>query len=98
MFNSRLEDKDGVEDNENHQILEQVKAFFELYEHNWFCNLDEFKDQRIASMAGRKTVYKDAVTFFRFTIGVSKRNMQKFQTKICDQLDDRKKIFAGRSQ
>lgn len=74
-FNSWLEDKDGVGDDENRQILEQVKAFFELHGHSRFFDLDGFKDQKIANMAGYKTVYKDAVTFFV--------SPSAFQNEIC---------------
>ena len=62
-FNSWLEDKEGVGDDENHQILEHVKSFFELHAHSRFFDLDGFKDQKISNMAGYKSVYQDAVTF-----------------------------------
>ena len=35
-FNSWLEDKEGVGDDENRQILEHVKSFFELHAHSRF--------------------------------------------------------------
>ena len=63
-FNSWLEDKEGVGDDENRQILEHVKAFFELHGHSRFFDLNGFKDQKVPNMAGYKLVYKDAVTFF----------------------------------
>lgn len=63
-FNSWLEDKDGVGDDEPRQILENAKSFFELHGHSRFFDLDGFKDQKISNMAGYKSIYKDAVTFF----------------------------------
>ena len=63
-FNSWLEDKEGVGDDENRQILEHVKAFFELHGHSRFFDLNGFKDQKVPNMAGYKLVDKDAVTFF----------------------------------
>ncbi len=63
-FNSWLEDKDGVGDDENRQILEHVKSFFELHGHSRFFDLNGFKDQKVPNMAGYKSVYKDSVTFF----------------------------------
>ena len=63
-FNSWLEDKEGVGDEENRQILEHVKTFFELHGHSRFFDLDGFKDQKVPNMAGYKSVYRNAVTFF----------------------------------
>jgi putative DNA primase/helicase len=63
-FNSWLEDKDGVGDDENRQIIDQVKSFFELHGHSRFFDLDGYSDQKIVNMAGYKRVYKDEVTFF----------------------------------
>ena len=63
-FNSWLEDKEGVGDDENKQILEHVKSFFELHGHSRFFNLDGFLDQKVANMAGYKSMYNDAVIFF----------------------------------
>jgi putative DNA primase/helicase len=63
-FNSWLEDKDGVGDDENRQIIDQVKSFFELHGHSRFFDLDGYSDQKILNMAGYKRVYKDEVTFF----------------------------------
>ena len=63
-FNSWLEDKEGVGDEENRQILEHIKTFFELHGHSRFFDLDGFKDQKVPNMAGYKSVYRNAVTFF----------------------------------
>ncbi len=63
-FNSWLEDKDGVGDDENRQIIDQVKSFFELHGHSRFFDLDGYPDQKIHNMAGYKRVFKDEVTFF----------------------------------
>jgi putative DNA primase/helicase len=63
-FHSWLEEKEGVGDDENKRILDQVKAFFELHAHSRFYDLDGFKDQKINKMAGYKSVYKDAVMFY----------------------------------
>jgi putative DNA primase/helicase len=63
-FNSWLEEKEGVGDDENKRILNQVKAFFELHAHSRFYDLDGFKDQKINNMAGYKSVYNDAVMFY----------------------------------
>ena len=49
-FNSWLEDKEGVGDDENRQSR--------------FFDLDGFKDQKISNMAGYKSVYQDSVMFF----------------------------------
>ena len=74
-FNSWLEDKEGVGDDENRQILEHVKSFFELHAHSRFFDLDGFKDQKISNMAGYKSVYQDAVMFFV--------SPSVFQNEIC---------------
>lgn len=74
-FNSWLEDKEGVGDDENKQILEHVKGFFELHGHSRFFDLNGFPDQKIINMAGYKSVYKDAVTFFV--------SPSVFQNEIC---------------
>jgi putative DNA primase/helicase len=74
-FNSWLEDKEGVGDDENRQILEHVKSFFELHAHSRFFDLDGAKDQKISNMAGYKSVYQDAVTFFV--------SPSVFQNEIC---------------
>jgi putative DNA primase/helicase len=63
-FNSWLSEKEGVGDDESKQILDHVKAFFELHAHSRFFDLDGFKDQKINNMAGYKSIYKDAVTFY----------------------------------
>jgi putative DNA primase/helicase len=63
-FNAWLDEKEGVGDDEDKQILCHVKAFFELHAHSRFYDLDGFKDQRIINMAGYKSVYKDAVIFY----------------------------------
>lgn len=63
-FNSWLDDKEGVGDDEKRQILEHVKSFFELHAHSRFFDLDGLKDQKINNMAGYKSVYQDAVMFF----------------------------------
>ena len=74
-FNSWLEDKGGTGDDENKQILEHVKSFFELHGHSRFFDLNGFSDQKIANMAGYKSIYKDAVTFFV--------SPSVFQNEIC---------------
>lgn len=74
-FNSWLEDKDGVGDDENRQILEHVKGFFELHAHSRFFDLAGVSDQKISNMAGYKSIYKDAVTFFV--------SPSVFQNEIC---------------
>ena len=74
-FNSWLEDKEGVGDDENRQILEHVKSFFELHTHSRFFDLDGFKNQKISNMAGYKSVYQDAVMFFV--------SPSVFQNEIC---------------
>lgn len=74
-FNSWLEDKGGIGNDEDRQILEHVKSFFELHAHSRFFDLDGFKDQKISNMAGYKSVYKDAVTFFV--------SPSVFQNEIC---------------
>lgn len=74
-FNSWLEDKEGVGDDENRQILEHVKSFFELHAHSRFFDLEGFKDQKISNMAGYKSVYKDAVMFYV--------SPSVFQNEIC---------------
>ena len=84
-FNSWLEDKEGVGDDENRQILEHVKSFFELHAHSRFFDLDGFKDQNISNMAGYKSVYKDAVTFFV--------SPSVFQNEICKRFN-RKAVIA----
>ena len=53
-FNSWLEDKEGVGDEENRQILEHVKTFFELHGHSRFFDLEGFKDKKVPNMAGYK--------------------------------------------
>jgi putative DNA primase/helicase len=76
-FNSWLEDKDGVGDDENRQIIDQVKSFFELHGHSRFYNLnkkaynpynpyksDEYIDQKILNMAGYKQTDENGTTFF----------------------------------
>ena len=63
-FNSWLEDKGGIGNDEDRQISEHVKSFFELHAHSRFFDLDGASDQKISNMAGYKSVYKDAVTFF----------------------------------
>ena len=75
-FNSWLEDKDGVGDDENRQIIDQVKSFFELHGHSRFYNLnkkaynpynpyksDEYIDQKILNMAGYKQTDENGTTF-----------------------------------
>ena len=84
-FNSWLEDKEGVGDDENRQILEHVKAFFELHAHSRFFDLDGVRDQKISNMAGYKSVYKDAVTFFV--------SPSVFQNEICKSFS-RKAVIA----
>lgn len=84
-FNSWLEDKEGVGDDENRQILEHVKSFFELHAHSRFFDLDGFSDQKISNMAGYKSVYKDAVTFFV--------SPSVFQNEICKGVN-RKSVIA----
>lgn len=74
-FNSWLDDKEGVGDDENRQILEHVKAFLELHAHSRFFDLDGFKDQKIVNMAGYKTISKNTVTFFV--------SPSVFQNEIC---------------
>ena len=74
-FNSWLEDKEGVGDDENRQIFEHVKSFFELHAHSRFFDLDGFKDQKISNMAGYKSVYQNAVMFFV--------SPSVFQNEIC---------------
>lgn len=63
-FNSWLDDKDGVGDDENHQILEQVKSFFELYAHSRFFDLNSYPEQKITNMAGYKRVFNQEVYFY----------------------------------
>jgi len=84
-FNSWLEDKEGVGDDENRQILEHVKSFFELHAHSRFFDLDGVRDQKISNMAGYKSVYKDAVTFFV--------SPSVFQNEICKSFS-RKAVIA----
>ena len=84
-FNSWLEDKEGVGDDENRQILEHVKSFFELHAHSRFFDLDGFSDQKISNMAGYKSVYKDAVTFFV--------SPSVFQNEICKRFN-RKSVIT----
>lgn len=74
-FNSWLEDKEGVGDDENRQILAQTKAFFELHAHSRFFDLDSANDQKISNMAGYKSIFRDAVTFFV--------SPSVFQNEIC---------------
>ena len=74
-FNSWLEDKEGVGDDENRQILEHVKGFFELHGHSRFFDLGGFPGQKIANMAGYKSVYQDAVMFYV--------SPSVFQNEIC---------------
>ncbi len=74
-FNSWLEDKEGVGDDENRQILAQTKAFFELHARSRFFDLDGSSDQKISNMAGYKSIFRDAVTFFV--------SPSVFQNKIC---------------
>lgn len=63
-FNSWLEDKEGVGDDENRQILEQARSFLELHGHSRFFDLNGFSDQKVNNMAGYKTAYKDEITFY----------------------------------
>ena len=84
-FNSWLEDKEGVGDDENRQILEHVKSFFELHAHSRFFDLDGFKDQKISNMAGYKSVYQDAVMFFV--------SPSVFQNEICKSFN-RKSVIS----
>ena len=63
-FNSWLEDKDGVGDDENRQIIDQVKSFFELHGHSRFFDLDGYPDQKIHNMAGYKQTDENGTTFF----------------------------------
>jgi putative DNA primase/helicase len=74
-FNAWLEEKGGVGDDENKQILEQAKAFFELHGCSRFYDLDGMKDQKVINMAGYKTSYQDAVTFYV--------SPSSFQNEIC---------------
>ena len=84
-FNSWLEDKEGVGDDENRQILEHVKSFFELHAHSRFFDLDGFKDQKISNMAGYKSVYQDSVMFFV--------SPSVFQNEICKSFN-RKSVIS----
>lgn len=68
-------DKEGVGDDENRQILAQTKAFFELHARSRFFDLDGSSDQKISNMAGYKSIYRDAVTFFV--------SPSVFQNEIC---------------
>ena len=52
-----------------------MKSFFELHAHSRFFDLDGASDQKISNMAGYKSVYKDAVTFFV--------SPSVFQNEIC---------------
>jgi uncharacterized protein (DUF927 family) len=63
-FNSWLEDKGGVGDQEDKKILEQVKSFFELHACSRFYDLGGFKGQKINNMAGYKETYHDETTFY----------------------------------
>jgi len=74
-FNAWLEEKGGVGDDENKQILEQAKAFFELHGCSRFYDLEGFKDQKIINMAGYKSSYQDAVMFYV--------SPSVFQNEIC---------------
>ena len=73
-FNSWIEDKEGVGDDEDRQILEHVKSFFELHAHSRFFDLDE-PEQKIANMAGYKRVYQNGVIFYV--------SPSVFQNEIC---------------
>lgn len=64
-FNAWLEDKDGVGDDENRQILEQVRSFFELHGRSRFFDLTGFQDQKISNMAGYKCIDNNGdITFY----------------------------------
>ena len=84
-FNSWLEDKGGIGNDEDRQILEHVKSFFELHAHSRFFDLDGFKDQKISNMAGYKSVYQDAVMFFV--------SPSVFQNEICKSFN-RKSVIS----
>lgn len=84
-FNSWLEDKDGVGDDETRQIIDQVKSFFELHGHSRFFDLDGYPDQKIHNMAGYKRVFKDEVTFFV--------SPSVFQKEICKNFN-RKSVIS----
>ncbi|MDR0942236.1 MAG: hypothetical protein LBM19_01295 [Holosporales bacterium] len=72
MFSFLAGRKEGVGDDENKQILDQTKAFFELHAHSRFYDLEDVSDQKIKNMAGYKAVYRDAAMFLRVAVSVSK--------------------------
>lgn len=83
-FNSWLEDKEGVGDEENRQILEQVKAFFELHGRSRFFDLTNgFIDQKINNMAGYKgTNNNDDITFYVFPTVFKNEICKGFNRKV----------------
>ena len=90
-FNSWLEDKEGVGDDENRQILAQVKAFFELHAHSRFFDLDGF-DQKIANMAGYKKVLQDEVIFYVSPSVFQNEICKGFRRKTVIQLQNRRNL------
>ncbi len=75
-FHAWLEEKGGVGDDENKQILEQAKGFFELHGCSRFYELNGLEGQKVINnMAGSKDSHQDAVMFYV--------SPSAFQNEIC---------------
>lgn len=85
-FHAWLEEKGGVGDDENKQILEQAKGFFELHGCSRFFDPKGFEGQRVVNMAGYKESDRCSVTFYVFPTVFKKEICKGFNRKTVIQL------------